>query len=125
MSERGGPWGSGRGGGRGGSGGDGGGGGPWGSGRGGGGGGRDGDGGGGPPPRGPGPRPPDFEEMLRRSQDRFRQLLPGGRGAGSVIGIGIAAVVALWLASGFYRVQPDEVGVVLRFGAYDRMTQPG
>jgi membrane protease subunit HflK len=124
MSERGGPWGSGRGGGRGGGGdGNGGGGGPWDGGR---GGGRNGgDGGGGPPPRGPGPRPPDFEEMLRRGQDRFRQLLPGGRGAGSVIGIGVAAVIALWLASGFYRVQPDEVGVVLRFGAYNRMTQPG
>jgi len=40
-------------------------------------------------------------------------------------GLGVAAVVALWLASGFYRVQPDEVGVVLRFGAYNRMTQPG
>jgi modulator of FtsH protease HflK len=63
--------------------------------------------------------------MLRRSQDRFRQLLPGGRGAGSVIGIGIAVIIALWLASGFYRVQPDELGVVLRFGAYNRMTQPG
>jgi membrane protease subunit HflK len=29
------------------------------------------------------------------------------------------------LASGFYRVLPDEVGVVLRFGAYNRTTQPG
>jgi membrane protease subunit HflK len=63
--------------------------------------------------------------MLRRGQDRFRRLLPGGRGTGSLIGIGIAVVVVLWLASGFYRVQPDEVGVVLRFGAYNRMTQPG
>src|SRR5215472_1282642 len=123
MSERGGPgpWGSGPRGGRGGSGG----GGPWGSGRG-GGDGRNGDGGGPPPPpRGPGPRPPDFEEMLRRSQDRFRRLLPGGRGSGGLIGIAVAIVVALWLASGFYRVEPDEVGVVLRFGAFDRMTQPG
>jgi membrane protease subunit HflK len=122
MSERGGPWGTGPRGGRGGSGGNGGGGGPWGGGRGG-----DPGGGGdsGPPPRGPGPRPPDFEEMLRRSQDRFRQLLPGGRSTGSIIAIGVIAVVALWLASGFYRVQPDEVGVVLRFGAYNRMTQPG
>ena len=31
----------------------------------------------------------------------------------------------MWLASGFYRVLPDEVGVVLRFGAYNRTTQPG
>jgi modulator of FtsH protease HflK len=120
MSERGGPWGSGPRRGRGGSGGDGNGGGPrgpWG----GGGDGGDDDG----PPRGPGTRPPDFEEMLRRGQDRFRRLLPSGRGSGPIIGIAIAAVIALWLASGFYRVEPDEVGVVLRFGAFDRMTQPG
>jgi modulator of FtsH protease HflK len=63
--------------------------------------------------------------MLRRSQDRFRRLLPGGYGGGTAIAIGVAVVVVLWLASGFYRVQPDEVGVVLRFGAYNRMTQPG
>ena len=111
MSERG-PWGGGRGGG----------GGPWGGGR----GGRNGgDGGGGPGPRGPGSQPPNFEEMLRRSQDRFRRLLPGGYGNGSLIAVAVAAIVVLWLASGFYRVQPDEVGVVLRFGAYNRMTQPG
>src|SRR6185312_17187232 len=73
----------------------------------------------------PGPRAPDFEEMLRRSQDRFRRLLPGGRGSGTVVAIAIVAVVGLWLASGFYRVLPDEVGVVLRFGAYNRTTQPG
>jgi membrane protease subunit HflK len=114
MSERGGPWGGGRGGGGGSSG-------PWGGGR---GGGRD-DNGGGPGPRGPGPRPPDFEEMLRRGQDRFRQLLPGGYNMGTLIAIAVALIVVLWLASGFYRVQPDEAGVVLRFGAYNRMTQPG
>jgi membrane protease subunit HflK len=33
--------------------------------------------------------------------------------------------VALWLASGIYRVQPDEQGVVLRFGAFNRATLPG
>jgi len=112
MSERGGPWGGGRGGG----GGSGGGGGPWGPGR--------GDNGSGPGPRRPS-QPPNFEEMLRRSQDQFRRLLPGGYGAGTGILVAVAVIVVLWLASGFYRVQPDEVGVVLRFGAYDRMTQPG
>jgi membrane protease subunit HflK len=35
------------------------------------------------------------------------------------------AIVALWLASGFYRVQPDEQGVVLQFGAFVRTTGPG
>jgi membrane protease subunit HflK len=118
KSERGGPWGSGPRGGGGGGAGGGGGGGPWGGGRGG--------NGGGPPPRGPGgPFPPNFEDILRRGQERFRNLLPGGYGAGAGIVIAFLAVAAIWLASGFYRVLPDEVGVVLRFGAYDRMTQPG
>ena len=44
-------------------------------------------------------------------------------GAASLL-IGLA-VVALWLASGIYRVEPDEQGVVLRFGAFDRTTLPG
>src|SRR5438876_4439087 len=112
-SDGGGPWGTGpRGGGGGGGHGGGGGGGPWGSGRGGGGG-----------PRGP--VPPNFEELLRRSQDRFRRVLPGGFGTGTGVAIVIAAIVVLWAASGFYRVLPDEVGVVLRFGAYNRTAQPG
>ena len=34
-------------------------------------------------------------------------------------------VLAIWLASGFYRVQPDEQGVVLRFGEWIKTTQPG
>jgi len=104
-SEGGGPWGTGpRGGG------------PW------GGGGR------GNGPSGPrGPQPPNFEEILRRGQDSFRRLLPGGFGFGTGAGVAfiVLAIIVLWLASGFYRILPDEVGVVLRFGAYNRTTQPG
>ena len=38
----------------------------------------------------------------------------------------IAGIIALlWLASGFYQVQPNEEGVVLRFGAYSETTTPG
>lgn len=37
----------------------------------------------------------------------------------------IGLIVALWLLSGIYIVQPDEVGVVKRFGAVSRTTQPG
>lgn len=77
-------------------------------------------GGGGPSPwsRGPGGQPPDFEEMLRRGQDRMKNLLPGGMGSGrvGVILVGVAAV--LWLASGLYQVQPSELGVPLVFGKY-------
>ncbi len=72
-----------------------------------------------------GPRPPDFEEMLRRSQDRFRRVLPGGFRTGGGIALVAIAIFVIWLASGFYIVRPDEVGVVLRFGAYNRTTEPG
>jgi membrane protease subunit HflK len=112
-SDGGGPWGTGPrgGGGSGGGGSSGGGGGPWGTGRGSGG------------PRGP--QPPNFEEILRRSQDRFRRVFPGGFGTGTGVAVVLIAIIVLWVASGFYRVLPDEVGVVLRFGAYNRTTQPG
>ncbi|MBV8495008.1 MAG: FtsH protease activity modulator HflK, partial [Alphaproteobacteria bacterium] len=49
----------------------------------------------------------------------------GGFGSGGGIALIALAVFVLWLASGFYVVQPDEVGIVLRFGAYNRTTQPG
>lgn len=34
-------------------------------------------------------------------------------------------LLLVWLASGFYQVQPSEQGVVLRFGAYNRTTDAG
>ena len=68
------------------------GGGPWGGG-----------GGQGPWGRGPsGPRPPDFEDLIRKGQDRFKNLLPGGMGAGKGLIIAVIAVAAIWLANGFY-----------------------
>ena len=35
------------------------------------------------------------------------------------------ALAVVWLASGFYRVLPDEQGVVLRFGKFVEQTAPG
>ena len=48
-----------------------------------------------------------------------------GSGPAPAIAVVLIAIVVIWLASGFYRVLPDEVGIVLRFGAYNRTTQPG
>jgi membrane protease subunit HflK len=62
---------------------------------------------------------------LRRGQDRVRRIVPGGFGTGTGVAVVLIAIVVIWLASGFYRVLPDEVGIVLRFGAYNRTTQPG
>jgi membrane protease subunit HflK len=83
-------------------------------------------------PRGPwgsgpqqqGPRPPDLEEFLRRSQDKLRNLMPGNFGGWGVVLIALIAVV-LWASSGLFRVEPDELGVVLRFGKYVREVPPG
>jgi modulator of FtsH protease HflK len=98
------------------------GGGPWGTGGGGGGGGGKGPWGSGP--QQPGSAPPDLEEFLRRSQDKLRNVLPSGLG-GKGLGLIVLAAVAIWGLSGFFRVDPDELGVVLRFGKYVRDAKPG
>jgi membrane protease subunit HflK len=105
-----------------------GGGGPWGGG--GGGGGPWGSGGSGGPktPWGGGPggiRPPDLEDILRKGQDRMRRLFPGGMGGARGVGFAVLIGLLLWAASGFYRVAPDEQGVVLRFGQWVRTAGPG
>jgi membrane protease subunit HflK len=70
-------------------------------------------------------RPPDLEEFLRRGQDRLRSALPGGHLGGSGIALIALAAVVIWGFSGFFLVEPDELGVVLRFGRYVRDAQPG
>src|SRR5580700_7631567 len=72
-----------------------------------------------------GPRPPDLEDLLRRAQDRLQQLLPGGYFSGLGIGLVLIGALAIWAMSGFYRVQSEELGIVLRFGKYVRDAQPG
>jgi len=72
-----------------------------------------------------GPQQPDLEELLRRGQDRFRRAMPGGNVGGPALIVGLLILVAVWALSGFYTVQQEEQGVVLRFGKYDRITQPG
>ena len=97
KNQSGGPWGGGGGGPRG----------PWGSG-----------------PQSGGPTPPDLEDLIRRSQDRLRTFLPGGLGGRGGVLV-VLALVVVWLLSGFYRVNTDEQGVVLRFGKFVYLTQPG
>ena len=100
---------------------------PW-TNQGGGGGGPWGSGGKGPWGSGPqssGPTPPDLEEILRRGQDKLRRVLPGGSLGGRGFALLALAAVALWGFSGFFRVEPDELGVVLRFGKEVREVQPG
>ena len=98
---------------------------PW-SNQGGGGNGRKG--GGGPWGQGPdkGDQQPDIEDILKRGQDRIRQVMPSGGGGTGLLSL----LVLLGLVAGaFYgftvRVQPDELGIVTRFGKFDRQLTPG
>ncbi len=73
-----------------------------------------------------GPRPPDVEELIRKVQEKIKKFLPGGSASGgrSII-LGLVVLAVIWVASGLYRVLPDEQGVVLRFGKFVKTTQPG
>ena len=112
--DQGGPWGQGggQGGGRGGRGGRGGGsggsgGGPW------------GQGGGG------GQTPPDLDQAIRQGRDALRRVMPGGTGSGKSLILLLIIFLGIWAATGFYRVNPQQQGVVLRFGEWIRTTAPG
>ncbi len=75
---------------------------------------------------GGGSGPPDLEELLRRSQDRLKTVLPTGRGNPFLIPIVILVLAGLWLYQCFYQVQPDEVGVEMLFGkAKEELNDPG
>ena len=76
-------------------------------------------------PQSTGPKPPDLEDLLRRGQDRLQSILPGGHMSTMGIVLLIVAGLAIWALSGFFRVQPNELGVVLRFGKHVRTVQPG
>lgn len=77
--------------------------------------------------------PPDLDEIWRRLRNRF-----GGSGNGNGRARGgsggpppallyalIPIVLVVWLATGFYIVQPGEKGVLLRFGAYQKTAASG
>ncbi len=100
---------------------------------------------GGPDNRRPGRRdgPPDLEELWRDLNRRISGLLgrrvrPGrepqggpspspvnGRSTLALVGIVVAIVFAIWLASGFFIVQEGQTGVILQFGRYKSMTGAG
>ncbi|MGL4494821.1 MAG: FtsH protease activity modulator HflK, partial [Beijerinckiaceae bacterium] len=82
----------------------------------------------GPQGGGGGNRPPDLEDMLRRGQDRLKDLLPGGQGG--PMGAKGAMLIGLlllggWLATGFYTVRNNEVGIKMVFGRYIGKSAPG
>jgi len=79
--------------------------------------------------------PADLDAVVRDLQRRLASLFRGGRGGASqggkpplntgLIVIGLLALIAIWLVTGLYRIQEGERGVVLRFGAFQKLVQPG
>ncbi len=97
-------------------------GGPWGGGSGGGGGGGPWGGGG----SGGGNQPPDLEDLLRRSQDRLKTLMPGGGSVGTKGAVlAVLVVLVLWLMTGWYTVLPSQVGINTVFGRYTGQSGEG
>ncbi|WP_454764254.1 FtsH protease activity modulator HflK [Cupriavidus campinensis] len=85
--------------------------------------------------------PPDLDELWRDFNRRLNGLLgrkdngggPGfgsgprapGKGSGIGMGMIVAAVVGIWLASGFFMVQEGQTAVILQFGKFKYTTGPG
>jgi len=83
--------------------------------------------------------PPDLDELWRNFNRKLNDLFGGRRGGGGDIppmppsgrmlgggaGVLVALVVVIWLASGFYVVDAASRGVVLTFGKFSEITDPG
>ena len=67
----------------------------------------------------------DFDDIVRLAKDKVRRVtrIPGLGGKG--LGLIAVLVVIAWGLTGIYKVQPDEQGVVLRFGKWVETSPPG
>jgi len=66
----------------------------------------------------PGGKPPSFDDFQEQFDKLKKFKLPGWK-------LVLPILVLLWIASGFYIVEPDEVGVVKQFGKFNRVTTAG
>ena len=83
--------------------------------------------------------PPDLDEVVKKLQDKMGGLFggrsggsgdspssgggtPGGKGMGWIIGLALVGFLGF---QSFYTVNPAERGVILRFGEFVHITQPG
>jgi len=77
--------------------------------------------------------PPDLDELFKDLGNRFNGLFGGKKPSNqggkpqSAVGLGLilVAAVAIWAFSGFYTIKEAENGVVLTFGEYSGVVDPG
>ena len=76
--------------------------------------------------------PPDLDEVMRKFGNKFGGLFGGnkpGKSGGGLGGAGISFIliiaVIVWALSGIYTVKEAERGIVLQFGQYNRIAEPG
>jgi membrane protease subunit HflK len=67
-----------------------------------------------------------MEDVIRKGQERLRNLMPGGFGSFKGIILIVLAAVVIWLLTGFFRVQPNQQAIQLVFGKpYGKPVEPG
>ena len=65
----------------------------------------------------------DLEDSIKKAKEKFGKFKIGGPRNISIL---IIVALIIWLATGFYRVEPDEQGIELLFGKWNQMTtEPG
>ena len=65
----------------------------------------------------------DLEDSIKKAKEKFGKFKIGGPRNLSIL---IVVALLIWLATGFYRVEPDEQGIELLFGKWNQMTtEPG
>ena len=77
-----------------------------------------------PPNKSPwdkGQQPPDIDELLSNLQEKFKIGFPK-KGGFSLI---IIIVIVIWLGTGIFIVDPEEQGIIKRFGEVTDMVGPG
>ena len=67
-----------------------------------------------------------MEDVIRKGQERLRNLMPGGFGSFKGIILIVLAGAVIWLLTGFFRVQPNQQAIQLVFGKpYGKPVDPG
>ncbi len=82
---------------------------------------------------------PEIDQIMKKGQEQLRVLMGGrggrggnGEGGGEgprltrgTVGLGVLALVALWVFASFYTVKPEEQSVELFLGEYSSTGNPG